>query len=1194
MHEIINQILQGNFDYENGSLDFSCAKVEITLQKGYVYEGSFTITAAQEGYVNGFVTSSDLRMECLTPEFTGSQAEICFCFHGEHMEEGDVVKGSFSVVSNKGEYYLPFVVTVEHMMPESSIGAIKNLFHFANLAKCNWAEAVTLFYSPEFSRVFVGSDAQHYDSYRGLSVYHGNEQNVEEFLIQINKKQRVEFITEEKVAEIELTSSADAYSVLEKQISIVRNGWGYTRLAVECEGTFLFTEKECLSDDDFLGNHCRLPIYIDGSMCRRGKNFGQILLYNSYVSIAIPVVVTMGVGSLTHQTGLAVKRLLVQLMEYYQAFRMKKISTATWLKETGKLVDKLIALDEYSASARLFKAQLLITEERFNEANWLLEHAQELLKRTELGEKETEELWAYYWYLTSLIRDDAEYTEQVAAQVELIYRRQVGSWRVAWLLLFLSPEYNRSVPVKWQFLERQFIEGCSSVILYVEALLLMNSNPTLLRKLDAFELQVLCYGAKQEMLNADVIEQFLYLVGKVKGYSPVLYRILETLYRKKPDTRILQEICTLLIKGGKSGNEYFEWYEAGVEAKIRITNLYEYYMLSLDLDKPCKLPKMILMYFSYQNNLDYTRSAYLYDYVVQHKAEMEELYENYRPRMEYFVLDQIKKEHINRHLADLYNELLTTEMIGTDTAGSLSKLLFANRIRVEDDRLQKVLVYQPGNLTPMEYGVTDGETWVALYGNEYTIVFEDYQGNRFMRNVEYTLEKLMLPGKYLRLLSGYVTDSPELDLYLFNSEKENEVYSAESLQRALRIAKCETIERGIRNDIRIKLLRQYYESDELCRLEEQLLYLEKENLCAEARAIVLKYMVLCGRYEEAERLITEFGPYFADIGTLVRLVGEMICRTDMAENPVLTAAAMCVFKKGKHDGNILRYLSVYFQGMTKDLRDIWKATGDFDMERYQLCERMLIQMLYTGAFVGEKIELFKYYVMQGAKPEVENAFLSQCAYDYFIRAKVTDSFIFRELQNMYRRGETVHRVCKLACLKYYSEHKEEHDATAVRCLSGWVEELMADRVHLNFFKELKEFAHLTMEMADKTIIEYKTRPGNRARIHYVILKENGEAENYLSEYMREVCGGVCFKEFVLFFGETLQYYIMEEDGESEQLTESGNVQKSDISSTPGSSKYDMINDMVISKTLQDYDTLDNLLEEYYRKEYYSEQLFTLR
>lgn len=67
-------------------------------------------------------------------------------------------EGLFSVVSNRGEYNLPFVVTVEHGVLNSSIGTIRNLFHFANLAKSNWAEAVRLFYDPDFRRLFQGND----------------------------------------------------------------------------------------------------------------------------------------------------------------------------------------------------------------------------------------------------------------------------------------------------------------------------------------------------------------------------------------------------------------------------------------------------------------------------------------------------------------------------------------------------------------------------------------------------------------------------------------------------------------------------------------------------------------------------------------------------------------------------------------------------------------------------------------------------------------------------------------------------------------------------------------------------------------------------------------------------------------------------------------------------------------------------
>ena len=125
-------------------------------------------------------------------------------------------------------------------------------------------------------------------------------------------------------------------------------------------------------------------------------------------------------------------------------------------------------------------------------------------------------------------------------------------------------------------------------------------------------------------------------------------------------------------------------------------------------------------------------------------------------------------------------------------------------------------------------------------------------------------------------------------------------------------------------------------------------------------------------------------------------------------------------------------------------------------------------------------------------------------------------------------------------------------------------------------------------------MEYHTRGGVRARIHYVMMHENGQAEDYLSEYMQEVYSGVFFKEFVLFFGENLQYYIMEESENEEQLTESGSLQKSDIMNESPDSKYEIINDMMISMTLQDDTTLDHLIEEYYRREYLDHRLFTLQ
>lgn len=1190
MQKIINQILEGNFDYENGSLDFSCAKIELSLKKGEVYEGSFHIYAPQGRFSSGTVLSSDLRMECVTKEFVGDGEEIFFCFHGEKLEEGDVVKGNFYIISNQGEYYLPFVVSIEHTVLESSVGPIRNLFHFANLAKSNWQEAVTLFYSSDFPIVFSGSDVQFADDYRALSVYEGSEQNMEEFLIRINKKQKVEFLVQEEQLLLEVAKAAGEYGVTEKELTVVRNGWGYTGLCVECSGDFLFTEKEVLTDDDFLGNYCALPVFIDSSLCREGKNFGQIYLYNSYVSLTVPVTVKVGEGAAVHAQNMTRKRSTVQLMEFYQAFRTRKISTATWLKETGKLVEKLVALDENDISARLFQAQLLITEESYNEAGWILDHVAELLERGAGNDT----LYAYYLYLTTLIHREEDYVDKVTSEVEHIYRQDNSDWRVAWLLLYLSEDYHKSATGKWVFLEKQYQIGCSSPVLYIEAVALVNSNPALLRHLGSFEQQVLWYGARQELLKQEVVEQLIYLVDRKKEYTDVLYKILRKLYGKKNDVRILQQICSLLIKGGKVGEPYFDWYRSGVENNLRITNLYEYFMMSLNPEKQPDIPKIVLMYFSYQSNLDYERTAYLYDYILRNESQLGDIYETYRLRIEHFCLEQISKQHINRQLADIYNRILQPGMITEQTCEPLSKLLFAHLIQVEDSRLQKVYVYQPGNLYPDEYILNDGKTWVSLYGNSYTIVFEDAWNNRFIRNVEYTMEKLMIPGKYLRLIAPYSVCNPELELYLCYGERGESVDSAENVERALRVADSEYVDDKVKKEIRLKLLQYYYDTDDMRALDDYLTKISPEMLNEEERRVVMRFLVLRGNYDLASEWLREYGPYFMDAKLLVRLISPLMERSNMMEDEVLTAAAIYAFGKGKYNSTVLRYLSAYYRGMTKDMRDVWKAAKSFEVDCYSLCEAILVQMMYSGAFIGEKMDIFRYYVSQGPKPEVEEAFLGQCAYEYFVKDRVTEKDVFEEIQRMYLRGEPVQKVCKLAFLKYYAENHSEMSSTVSDLTTEFLEEFMNMGIHLEFFREYRENERVVLEMADKTIIEYHANPFSKACLHYVILHENGESDEYISEYMKEVYSGVFFKEFILFFGESLQYYITEEKNGEEQLTESGTLQKSDIRGKENDSRYQLVNDIVISKTLQDYDTMDKLLEEYYRKEFLNSRLFELK
>lgn len=1195
IHDIMQE--RGKFGYEEGSLDFSCTKIELVLRPGEYYEGSFGIEIRGGGPPVGQISSSDIRMECLTQELTGADEEIAFCFHGEHLLAGQVVKGNFYVVSSHGEYSLPYVVTVCGSAPPSTMGPVKNLFHFANLARENWEEAVALFYSPDFENILVENDRQYHTLYMGLSSNAGNEHNVDQFLTAIHKKQPIEYTLAQRELEIE-----NPVGVTELEINVIRSGWGCTRLQVTVEGEFLFTEKQMLTGDDFMGSSCRLPVFVDDSMLHGGRNLGRVTLSDMEHRLEVSVSVYCGrVRAVAAGAGRERGRIQIQMMELYQSMRLKQISTSIWLKESEKLVETLAAMDEQDVSARLFQAQLLITNQRYHEAEWLLDHAMDLLEQGEgLYGTEPEELEAYYLYLTTLVRQDESYTAQVTERVRRIHHEAPERWRVAWLLLYLSEEHYRTAGAKWAFLERQSGYGCSSPLIYIEALQLLNMNPAMLRRLGSFELQVLVYGDKRKALSPELLEQMYYLAERVKDFSPQLYALLRSSYEKWPQERVLKEICRLLIKGSRVTPEAFEWYQRGVEAELRITRLYEYYMMALDLNREVSLPKAVLLYFSYQNNLDYAHSAYLYRYLQEHREEYIDLYADYRQQMEQFVVEQIQKGHMSRDLAFLYRELLTEDMIGEQTAEQLGRMIFAHEIRLSCPGIRRVVVCQPGNQMETLYPVTDGRAWFALYGSSCLVLLEDGDGCRYVQGFQGTpgipceLDKLMVPGRHIGKVAEWVKNSPELDLYLYNGRELPKEPRQQQEARWLRIWRCEELEPEVRREACGKLMKCYYETDQVQALDTFLAGLSGELLGQQERQEAVRYMVIRGSYEQAYDWFCRYGLYELDSRILVELAGQMIQRMEYTSDRQLLKMAELIFQGKKYDGTILRYLCMHYQGPSREMRSIWKAARSFDVDCRELSERLLLQMLMTGSYVGEQEEIFTYYVTRGARPEVAAAYLAQTAHDYFVRGKEIQREVFREIMRLHWHREPVQRVCRLAFVKYYAQHGEEITEEIYRTARDFICELMEEGIRLKDFLAYQGMERELAPIMDRTFIEYYGHPDSVVRIHYLLSQENGDEDLYVTEEMRPVYGGVFSKEFVLFFGESLQYYIMEERGRVEQLMESGELRKGDSDRPEQEGRFARIDDMAVSRSLRDYDALDQQLEEFYRTEYFNRQLFRLK
>jgi len=796
--------------------------------------------------------------------------------------------------------------------------------------------------------------------------------------------------------------------------------------------------------------------------------------------------------------------------------------------------------------------------------------------------------------LNTLMKKEDGFTGEMSWQVTKIYKDYGEDWRVAWLLLFLAGEYNRNPAAKWGFLEHQFMNGCTSPLIYMEALQAFNMNPTLLRRFGAFELQVLNYGRKKAEFSPEAIEQILYLCERVKEFQPLLFKILVSCYEKNQDVRVLKEICVLLIKGNKTEKKYGEWFVRGVEAELRITNLYEYYMLALDLDAEPDIPKRVLLYFTYQTNLNYVQNAYLFYYIVKHQNRYPDIYENYRPRLADFVEDQLVKGHMNRQLAYLYKLFLQEAEIDERMARALSRLLFAHEIKLEKGGIRSIIVCQPGNLKEIIYPVVGGYLWVPIYGEDSCIVFENQQGNRLVKHVGHTITQLMQVSDALEQTAAFATNNPAFDIYVQEHVAANAEVGVAELNRWHRMLENASVPASVKSELVIKIAQYYYNTDDKKRLVEYINGLTGDGLTSAQRAELIRYMVICEQFDRAYEWITIFGSEAVDEKILHRLAEVMSDKLDGAYEPVLTDLCYSLFVQGRYGSATLQYLMQYYHGMTRDLRRIWKAGQGYSIDRQDFSERVLVQMLFSGYFVGEQAVIFAEYVRRYPDRQIEEAYLTKHSYDYFVNDRLIQKEVLEEIKHLHGEGMELRQICMLAYLKYYAENKEEIGQEEAVVIGAFLDYMLQTGMRTLCFLELKQYCSNSSALADKTIIEYRTTAGSSPKIHYLILKENGEAGDYMTETMDVVLGGVYYKEFVLFFGESLQYYIMEEVDGVEKLTQSGTRQKGESHEADYEGRYGMINDIVISKSMQDYNTFDSLLEEYYKREFYNQELFKLR
>ena len=136
-------------------LSLSVANLEIRALEGRVYRDSFVIESENKVPISGFVVSTNDKLDTEVHEFQGVRQEIPFYFKGKLSVAGTEHDGDIVLITNAGEFNIPYHIQVVARSAESSVGEISDMEGFMRLYQENRAEAVSLFFLPDFAEVFL-------------------------------------------------------------------------------------------------------------------------------------------------------------------------------------------------------------------------------------------------------------------------------------------------------------------------------------------------------------------------------------------------------------------------------------------------------------------------------------------------------------------------------------------------------------------------------------------------------------------------------------------------------------------------------------------------------------------------------------------------------------------------------------------------------------------------------------------------------------------------------------------------------------------------------------------------------------------------------------------------------------------------------------------------------------------------------
>lgn len=1110
MKEEISTIKQINSE-ATPIVSLSVTNLDIEVEEGKVYKDSFFIESENKVPIEGYVCTTSDKVETEAERLEGTRQEIPFYFKGKLATAGNTFEGDIVLITNGGEYNIPYCVKVIHKFVESSGGRISTMEEFVQIYENNRKEAVDIFFLPNFEEVFLQGKPEQKELYHSLMKSRSKSLILEEFLTAAGYKNTSFLdVSQDKLVLEEEDSSA--------QLELLLTQPGYVEGSIYSEKGQIQISRERFSSDDFTDGKLLFNVEKKQNLLN-GSDIIHIDTVRQDIEISVEWWAKQTALTKEKEKKLYLKKKRAQLMHNYLYFRTGSIAFEDFAEDSGHVLEELSRYTEDN-EWKLYRMHFFLMEERKEEGKELLELLETISQRDEFTPLEAN----YFLYLKAMYYRTPEAISKAVSTIREFYELSEYKAEALWMLIYLDREYVYNKRLQYDTIRQLFEEGNNSSLLYFEACDILNENPNYMEELGKFEISIFRWGVRYGYISLSLSYQFARLALKAKYYNKSIYYIAEKLYGVEPDEQFLQVICSLLIKGNRTGKEYHEYFRLAVEANLKIIGLNEFFIRSMDFETYDLIPQRVLIYFTYSNSLDYLEKAYLYSNVLRNKEKYEEVYgAYYYSKMLPFIEEQLLKGRINEHLAYLYTCFQKEVLEKPDNWKAVCDILFYHKLICTNPHIIGVYVSCPELGTEKYYPLSGGTGGVEIYNDRAVLYFVDNNEQRYVKDINYQLREFLSPQQFEE--EWIRRNLSNRKILLMESGKMEENIKEQTLPVLQRIVFNDDFTRWMQVEAVEKMLVYYENHQDKRNLARWLGKIDYSNISTEFRKTLMDYYMEVGMMEDAFFGIELYGCDIMGAAKILRLASfGALCYQGKDDEATLSLAYAAFIRK-KCNKDTLTYLMKHFKGETAALLEIWERSKRFGLETAAFERRILEQVMFTGNDTEGVFPVFESFYATDEGDELIDRYLEYASMKELESSMELNDFMHMAIGQEIVNGRMENRHSRIHFLYYFAGREDWYDTikdTAVYIINGFLQE----EFYLPVYQAYSQWITFPIHYQEMTFLTYHGRAGSNVILRYQI---DGEEYSLRELHLEEVLPGmyVCHMNF---FQKDHVKYRLESDG----------------------------------------------------------------